>query len=503
MPPHRYAVLVSSPFPTSSSSYAIHRGSCPLPKHLPFLRSLHPLTSIISLTPRPLHEYAPAVVEWASASRINLLHVPVSLLKVKKKTSLPDPRTIVTVLALLLDKANLPCYIHDEDGSDLLSLVGACLRKLQGWSENAYKAEMARYALRPPAFPPNSKLTTLSRSYLRLPPPAPESLQYVREFLSNTSSTDSDLVLIVPPSSTRAPWLWPSGMPSRARSTLILTPTSDESATTDEPLPSHSTMHVLVDQSQGEDQERLLGESVRKVFIGEHGGGSTRKERLGGTGTERSMSRAGRGGIGKIGLLGDGHGSGEYSSNEERQSETVSNSEMDDSTSNFSTANSLDSHSITLDHPPSHSSFHSEDAPKFVRTQSHSNLHLPRVHSQRSSQIGSLLGSSSRDLVWEGGEEGGDLNYDQATGLVPSSPLALDMRSTLQIAEQGEVDVEEEGEVRTPMMLPTKGKGEVPRFAEEEVEEDIEGLTMRGRRNRRRRERDSSLHSTPSHTPPL
>lgn len=38
-------------------------------------------------------------------------------------------------------------YIHDLDGSDVLSIMGAALRKLQGWPEQAYAAEMSRFAL--------------------------------------------------------------------------------------------------------------------------------------------------------------------------------------------------------------------------------------------------------------------------------------------------------------------------------------------------------------------
>lgn len=39
--------------------------------------------------------------------------------------------------------------MHDLDGSDVLSIMGAALRKLQGWSEKAWLAEMSRCASRP------------------------------------------------------------------------------------------------------------------------------------------------------------------------------------------------------------------------------------------------------------------------------------------------------------------------------------------------------------------
>ncbi len=45
---------------------------------------------------------------------------------------------------LLVDQANYPIYIHDLDGSDVLAMMCAALRKLQGWSEPAWTTEMSR-----------------------------------------------------------------------------------------------------------------------------------------------------------------------------------------------------------------------------------------------------------------------------------------------------------------------------------------------------------------------
>ena len=45
---------------------------------------------------------------------------------------------------VLVDQSNYPVYIHDLDGSDVLAIMCAALRKLQGWSEQAWTTEMSR-----------------------------------------------------------------------------------------------------------------------------------------------------------------------------------------------------------------------------------------------------------------------------------------------------------------------------------------------------------------------
>lgn len=47
-------------------------------------------------------------------------------------------------LQLLVAKENYPILMHDLDGSDVLSIMSAALRKLQGWSEKAWLEEMSR-----------------------------------------------------------------------------------------------------------------------------------------------------------------------------------------------------------------------------------------------------------------------------------------------------------------------------------------------------------------------
>lgn len=48
----------------------------------------------------------------------------------------------------MVARENLPMYVHDLDGSDAVSIMGAALRKLQGWSPSSYAAEMSRYVTR-------------------------------------------------------------------------------------------------------------------------------------------------------------------------------------------------------------------------------------------------------------------------------------------------------------------------------------------------------------------
>ncbi|KAM0791539.1 hypothetical protein ACM66B_005988 [Microbotryomycetes sp. NB124-2] len=194
---------------------SITKGSLPKLRNTPFLDTLK-LRTVISLTPKSLDEYEKdgslarakastvaatgghqqspnGVVEWISVRGIDNAHIKVGK---AKDGALPfTPATVKLVLEMLMDRERYPIYLHDLDGSDVLSMMGAALRKLQGWSERAWLEEMSRF--------------------LRQPPPEPEHLTFLRRLLSSAlPQSDPPVVLVVPSSSKRVPWLWPQGLPT-------------------------------------------------------------------------------------------------------------------------------------------------------------------------------------------------------------------------------------------------------------------------------------------------
>ncbi|SCZ88394.1 BZ3500_MvSof-1268-A1-R1_Chr2-1g04381 [Microbotryum saponariae] len=242
------AASSSSPCPspsssTNSSSFPLYRGSLPRSHNLPFLDTLH-LRTIISLTPKPISTYeengelvgpsraatkptepgpakaSPSLTTWARQSGVKLVHVKVG--KAKDGAIPVTAATVKLVLELLINRTGYPIYLHDLDGSDVVAMMGAALRKLQGWSEGAWSEEMSRY--------------------LRQPPPEPEHLVFLRRLLPPTTNTSNNTAsstvppssscnatptkplpssstlpdgIFVPKASSRVPWLWPHGFPGK------------------------------------------------------------------------------------------------------------------------------------------------------------------------------------------------------------------------------------------------------------------------------------------------
>ncbi|SGY21818.1 BQ5605_C016g08277 [Microbotryum silenes-dioicae] len=229
---------------TNSSSFPLYRGSLPRWHNLPFLDTLH-LRTIISLTPKPISTYEEngelvgpsgaatrptepgpdearpsSLTTWARQRGVKLVHVKVG--KAKDGAIPFTAATVKLVLELLINRTGYPIYIHDMDGSDVVAMMGAALRKLQGWSEGAWSEEMSRY--------------------LRQPPPEPEHLAFLRRLLPPTTHTSNNTAsstvppssscnptptkplpssstlpdgIFVPKPSSRVPWLWPHGFPGK------------------------------------------------------------------------------------------------------------------------------------------------------------------------------------------------------------------------------------------------------------------------------------------------
>ncbi|KAK4045941.1 protein-tyrosine phosphatase [Microbotryomycetes sp. JL201] len=210
-PPYRFALLASS-----ASAFdppcPLYRGSLPKLRNAVFLDTLK-LRTIISLTPKSLKDYEEegsftkatqstytrldgrtrsldSVVQWMEERSVHNVHVKVGK---AKDGALPfTPATVKLVLEMLMDRDRYPIYLHDLDGSDVLSMMGAALRKLQGWSEKSWLEEM----------------------FLRQPPPEPEHLTFLRRLLSTSlPQSEPPIAIVVPPSPKRVPWLWPQGLP--------------------------------------------------------------------------------------------------------------------------------------------------------------------------------------------------------------------------------------------------------------------------------------------------
>ncbi|KAM0750424.1 hypothetical protein T439DRAFT_381112 [Meredithblackwellia eburnea MCA 4105] len=225
VPPLRFGLLTASISPDDKPT-SLYRGALPKPYNLPFLSTLQ-LKTVVSVTPKSMEVYEADIkskleekekeesqstsvvgkrkrrkseevdfTQWSVASGVKVVHVKVGSGKAKDGHIPFDISTVKKVLELMIDRDNLPMYIHDLDGSDVLSMMAAALRKLQGWPEQVYSAEMSRYLRAPP--PASEHITFLSRLFAPVP----------------HSSDDGSLFIQVPPPSRRAPWLWPSGMPT-------------------------------------------------------------------------------------------------------------------------------------------------------------------------------------------------------------------------------------------------------------------------------------------------
>ncbi|ORY84083.1 hypothetical protein BCR35DRAFT_60819 [Leucosporidium creatinivorum] len=121
--------------------------------------------------------------------------------------------------------------MHDLDGSDVLSIMTAALRKLQGWSERAWLEEMSRF--------------------LRQPPPEPEHLTFLRRLFSPTHPCPTSpppatpLSITIPPSSRRVEWLWKGGMPTAA---TLGVGANGKKSTSKEAAGQHATMRCKVEE---------------------------------------------------------------------------------------------------------------------------------------------------------------------------------------------------------------------------------------------------------------
>ncbi|PKI84232.1 hypothetical protein MVES1_001521 [Malassezia vespertilionis] len=128
----------------TSFSECLYRGAYPKARNLPFLSTLH-LRTIVSLTPKPI-DCDVEIEAWAKRQNgslgVRIVHIRTE--KPKEDTGGLTREGAARALAELLNRRNLPLYVHCLDGMDVTSTLIACLRKIQAWSEHGLRMELAR-----------------------------------------------------------------------------------------------------------------------------------------------------------------------------------------------------------------------------------------------------------------------------------------------------------------------------------------------------------------------
>ena len=124
-----------------SSYQSVYKGSFPRQRHLQFLSHLN-LKTILSLTPKSISAVDEGLMKWCEERRITVHHIRCD--KPKDDGGGISKENATKALLTLLDKRNLPLYIHCLDGQSVSTLLVAVLRKVQAWSMSAIQDEMVR-----------------------------------------------------------------------------------------------------------------------------------------------------------------------------------------------------------------------------------------------------------------------------------------------------------------------------------------------------------------------
>lgn len=187
------SALDSSSSRITSFSECVYRGAYPKSRNFRFLETLH-LRTIVSLTPKPIDDDA-EFSAWAHSQNrelgIRVVHIRTE--KPKEETGGLTREGAARAIMEVLNRENLPLYVHCLDGIEVTSTLIACLRKIQGWTDAAIRSELARGA--------NSAASRMAGAQ----DIAPDHLiQFVGRF------GEPDGVLL--PQRDRIPqWLWPGG----------------------------------------------------------------------------------------------------------------------------------------------------------------------------------------------------------------------------------------------------------------------------------------------------
>lgn len=173
-------------------SECLYCGAYPKLRNLPFLETLH-LRTIVSLTPQPL-DSDPAIAAWAQRQNggtgVRIIHVRTE--KPKEDTGGLSREGAARAMLELLNRENLPLYVHCLDGVEATCMLVACLRKIQGWTDTSIRVELARGLLVAP--------NRLAGTSYGLP-------KHLAHFLDHYGEPDGVLL----PERARIPtWVWPA-----------------------------------------------------------------------------------------------------------------------------------------------------------------------------------------------------------------------------------------------------------------------------------------------------
>lgn len=130
IPPFRYAIVEDG----------VLRGAHPTLKNYRFLRRLRLRTVVSLMADPPTRDLA----EFCAAEDIDLVYHRVQKYDDAEVLSVTN-LLVAQVLAVLLDPARYPVFIHCRDGGHNTGLVIMCLRKLQHWTNEFIYEEHRRY----------------------------------------------------------------------------------------------------------------------------------------------------------------------------------------------------------------------------------------------------------------------------------------------------------------------------------------------------------------------
>lgn len=207
----------------TSFSECLYRGAYPKHRNLPFLETLH-LRTIVSLTPKPI-DSDPDIASWArmqnGGAGVHIIHIRTE--KPKEETGGLTHEGAARALMEVLNRENLPLYVHCLDGVEVTSTLVACLRKVQGWHSAALCEELTR------------GVNVAAGRYSGTIEAAPKHLvQFVERF-----GHTEDVLL---PQRDRIPvWLWPS---------LRVPLTPHDSWNEKPPTVHHPTLRIQFERSE-------------------------------------------------------------------------------------------------------------------------------------------------------------------------------------------------------------------------------------------------------------
>ncbi|WFD30628.1 hypothetical protein MSPP1_001649 [Malassezia sp. CBS 17886] len=175
----------------SSFSECLYRGAYPKLRNLRFLETLH-LRTIVSLTPKPIDD-DDAIRSWARTQHggvgVHIVHVRTE--RPKEESGGLTREGAARAMLELLNREKLPLYVHCLDGVEATSMLVACLRKIQGWSEDSVYAELARGV--------HVSASRLAGVPMDVPP-------HLAQFVERYGQPDG---VLVPPCDRIPSWLWP------------------------------------------------------------------------------------------------------------------------------------------------------------------------------------------------------------------------------------------------------------------------------------------------------